>query len=80
MTSKAEMDLILELANLRSLMVYTLSACAHYQEYVDTGHSWDLVTAKDTLRVSPDLRKWIEENPALLPVRRDGKSFLGALE
>ncbi len=77
----AEIDMdAVEAANLRSFMVYLLSACAHYQEFVDTGHPVDLMSAKDALLVSADLRQYCDDNPVLMPRRRDGKSFFEALE
>lgn len=45
---------------------------AHLLEHIDTGETLDYGAAMNNLHAS-GLVKFAEENPVLLPVRRDGK-------
>ena len=56
------------------ILMSALSAAMHYQEYIDTGHEFDLVAARQALQ-NPDLKEWAEKNAALIPLRRDHKSI-----
>lgn len=60
-------------------LVAAVSACVHYQEFIDTGESFDLDSAKSAQR-SPSLAKWMRKNPVLMPNRRDGKTQLESIE
>ena len=52
------------------------SAVVHYQEHIDTGEALDLGAARGCLD-NPLVSQWIDDNEALLPLRRDGKGFYG---
>jgi len=60
-------------------LIQAMSAAVHYQEYIDTGESFDLLAAKGAIQ-SPSLQKWIRKNAVVLPSRRDGKSVLESIE
>lgn len=60
-------------------LIAATSAVVHYQEYLDGGHSLDRLAAEGALR-TPALRKWVKENPELLPMRRDFKTILEVIK
>lgn len=60
------------------IIMSALSAAMHYQEYIDTGHEFDLIAARQALQ-NPDLKDWAKDNAALIPLRRDHKSIFEAL-
>lgn len=60
-------------------LVDAVSACVHYQEFIDTGESFDLVAAKSAMR-GHSLNDFIRHNGALIPIRRDGKSIMESIE
>jgi hypothetical protein len=62
-----------------AVVIAALCAAAHYQEYVDTLQPLDLGAAKDSIRLNPLVTEWIEENEIMLPLRRDGKTFLESI-
>jgi len=67
-----------EVAVLNSLLMHALSACVHYQEYIDTKlqEPVDLMSAQTALSGNMALADWVRKNAVLLPVRRDGLKFL----
>lgn len=60
-------------------LVAAVSACVHYQEYIDTGEPFDLDTAK-ALQRAPSLAKWMRKYAVMMPLRRDGKTQLESIE
>ena len=64
---------------LERALIDAVSACVHYQEYIDTGESFDLISAKTAME-GHSLRDWIRKNKVMLPVRRDGLSTIIAVD
>ncbi len=60
-------------------LIQAMNACVHYQEYIDTGESFDLDIAHICIK-APSLQRWLRKNAVLLPIRRDGKSVLESIE
>lgn len=70
-----------ETARLNLMLMNAISACVHYQEYIDTdmANAIDLATSQLLFTSNQDLMDWIGENKVLLPHRRDSVDFLDAL-
>ena len=60
-------------------LVSAVSAAVHYQEYIDTDEPFDLIAAQAAMQ-GLSLKDWARKNAAMLPDRRDGKSFLESIE
>ncbi len=60
-------------------LIDAVNACVHYQEHIDTGESFDLLSAKQSMR-GLSLSEWMRKNEVMLPSRRDGKSAREAVE
>ena len=55
-------------------MVFAMSTVVHLMEFIDTGESADLDAATGLLN-GVELRRWIEDNEIMLPLRRDGRKL-----
>lgn len=65
--------------SLERAFIDAVNAAIHYQEYIDTNEPFDLISAKGSMR-GLSLSDWMRKNKVMLPVRRDGKSPLEAIE
>jgi len=67
-------------AELMQLLLAFAGAAVHYQEFIDSGESVDLLAAKTSLHSYPSVREWADRNAVMLPVRRDGRSMFDAIK
>ena len=65
--------------DLERALIDAVNACVHYQEYIDTGEAFDLLSAKQSMR-GLSLSDWMRKNEVMMPCRRDGKSGREAVE
>ena len=63
------------------LLLIAVNAIAHFIEHADTHESTDIHAAMALLKdETVGLKKWIEENGVLVPLRRDGRSLVERIE